>query len=115
MKALVAAGAPDGRRRRFSGRARSAVLYLSYGAAAMAVAAGASLLADGTAAKRVVWLVTGVGFSVAAGIVHAVAQPLTRRPPETDHPPVLVVVPADRPEAQSRYRSAQSRRVPSPR
>lgn len=117
VKALVPVGAPVGEGRRGISRfARNAVVYLSCGAAAMAVAAGASLLADGTAAKRVVWLVTAVGFSVVAGIVHAVAQPLTRRQTEFDRPVALVVVaPADRPEAESRYRSAHRRRVASPR
>lgn len=116
VRALAPTRTPVGRGRRLiSRRVRGAVVYLSYGAAAMAVAAGASLLADGTAAKRVVWVVTAVGFSVAAGIVHALAQPLTRRQPEPDRPPALVVVmPADRPETRSRY-PAQHRSLPSPR
>jgi hypothetical protein len=105
-------------RQRTKQRARGAAVYLLYGAAATVAAGAGSLLVDRTAAKQVVWVVTALGFSVAAGIVHALRHPRTTVRSETDDAPATAAPasPAGRPEgAASRYPAAPTRRVPSPR
>lgn len=105
-------------RRRIRQRARGAGVYLLYGAAATVAAGAGSLLVDRTAAKQVVWVVTALGFSVVAGVVHALRHPRTTVRPETDDAPATAApaTPAGRPEGTaSRYSAAPTRRVPSPR